>query len=102
MTLHGLLVTLAVLVVTAGAVMGVAAIRRGWVLPFGRRRVLRPKLWGYGMLVSSVGMTGYMSAGPLDLSLSAYATVAFTGLGVFFVGVILQLLAQRPGRRTTS
>ncbi|WP_158693134.1 hypothetical protein [Streptomyces viridochromogenes] len=96
--MHGILVTPAALCVAAGVAMGVAGIVTGWVPPWGRRRIVRPRLWGYGSVVGSVGIGGYSSLGSFDGPASRHAGIAIAGGAVFFVGLALQLPAQRPGR----
>jgi hypothetical protein len=96
--MHWVLVSLAVLAVSALAVMGVAGIALGRVPAWGRRRVLRPKLWGYGAVVSAVGMTGFMFLGPLSDAPPAYIALPLAGMAANFVGLVMQMLAQRPGR----
>ncbi|MFD5794151.1 hypothetical protein ACFWIO_11540 [Streptomyces diastatochromogenes] len=78
---------------------GVAAITTGWVMPIGRHRILRPRLWGYGCLVCAVGSSLFLFMGPLA---RAYGLLALTGWFVFMAGLGLQWLAQRPGRDATK
>ncbi|WP_369248963.1 hypothetical protein [Streptomyces sp. R41] len=96
--MHSYLVAFAVLAVVGLAGIGIAGITTGWVPPWGRRRVLRPKLWGYGSVVGAVGMSLYMFLGPFrgpDADMTPYA---MAGMAVFFVGLVLQMAGQRPGR----
>ncbi|MFD8002445.1 hypothetical protein [Streptomyces mirabilis] len=96
--MHPYLVGLVALAMTGTALMGIAGITTGWVAPWMRIRVLRPKLWGYGVLVGAVGMSLYMFIGPFrgpDLSMAPFA---MTGLAMFFAGLWLQTLSRRPGR----
>lgn len=96
--MHWYLVGMAALAVTGLAGLGIAAITTGWVAPWGRRRVLRPKLWGYGSVVSAVGMSLFMFLGPFrgpDADLTPYA---MTGMTLFLAGSVLQVAGQRPGR----
>ncbi|SFF46913.1 hypothetical protein [Streptomyces mirabilis] len=96
--MHPYLVGLAALAMTGTALMGIAGIATGWVAPWMRIRVLRPKLWGYGVVVGAVGMSLYMFIGPLrgpDLSMAPFA---MTGMAMFFAGLWLQTLSRRPGR----
>lgn len=85
----------AVAVVVAGAVIGIAGVTVGWVPPWGSRRVLRPRLWGYGTLVSTAGLGTVMILGNFEGPSSAYGALLFTGMAVFLVGLCLQVLAQR-------
>ncbi|MFF3329014.1 hypothetical protein ACFYWX_05545 [Streptomyces sp. NPDC002888] len=96
--MHSILVILAVLAVTALAVMGGAATATGWVPPWGGYRILRPRLWGSGMVVSAVGMAAFMFLGPLGDLPPAYASIPLAGMGAYLVGLLLQTLARRPGR----
>jgi hypothetical protein len=78
--------------------IGLAGITTGWIPSFGRSVVLRPKLWGYGALVSAVGMALFMFLGPFrgpDMGMAPYA---LGGMAVAFVGMALQMAARRPGR----
>ncbi|MER5403354.1 hypothetical protein [Streptomyces sp. NPDC002769] len=94
-------VTVGVLVLGALAGAGIVAITTGRLPPFGRDRVLRPRLWGYGALVSAVGLGVFLFLGPFhgpDLSMAPYA---LSGTAVFLVGSALQMAARRPGRPAT-
>ncbi|WP_062641237.1 hypothetical protein [Streptomyces maremycinicus] len=93
------LVVTAVVCVTLMAVVGIAAVAREWVPPFGRRRVLRPRLWGAGALMSALGLGLFMFLGPMashDLAVDLYVPPA--GMAVNLAGLAVQALAQRPGR----
>ncbi|MFJ3303144.1 hypothetical protein ACIPSA_08500 [Streptomyces sp. NPDC086549] len=92
--MHMYLVVAAVLVVTLMAVFGIAGITTGWVAPFGRRRVLRPKLWGYGQLLGAVGMSLWMFLGVFP---GKFDVVPLVGWFLFMGSLGIQMLAQRPG-----
>ncbi|MFI1923194.1 MULTISPECIES: hypothetical protein [unclassified Streptomyces] len=97
--LYWSLVVTAVACVTVMAVVGIAAVTREWVPPFGRRRVLRPRLWGAGALMSALGLGLFMFLGPMashDLKVNLY--VPPVGMAVNLAGLGVQALAQRPGR----
>ncbi|MGX4690040.1 hypothetical protein [Streptomyces sp. JNUCC 63] len=87
-----------VLVVTAGAVIGIAGITTGWVPPIGRKKVLRPQLWGYGTLTAAVGMGAFQYFGPLSTRPTSHFDLGVVGLAVFLLGAFMQILSQRPGR----
>ncbi|MFB7569998.1 hypothetical protein [Streptomyces sp. NPDC056165] len=89
---------LAVVAVMGLAVIGILGITTGWVAPIGRKKVLRPKLWGYGSLTAAAGMGAFLSLGPLSSRPAAHFNVALVGMAVFFLGVFLQSLSQRPAR----
>ncbi|MER5470138.1 hypothetical protein [Streptomyces sp. NPDC002685] len=96
--MHWYLVGLAALVVTAQAGFGIAAITTGWIPPWFRRRVLRPKQWGWGALTGAVGMSLFMFLGPFhgpDADLTPYA---MGGLALYLASLVLLTMGQRPGR----
>ncbi|MFF4832039.1 hypothetical protein [Streptomyces sp. NPDC001315] len=99
--MHGALVSLAMVCVTALAAIGLAGVSRGWVPPWGRSRVLRPRLWGTGALLSAAGLSFFMFLGPLGDARPLHVYLPLAGMGVNFVGLALQMLAQRPGRALT-
>ncbi|MEU4926566.1 hypothetical protein AB0G54_08680 [Streptomyces yokosukanensis] len=75
------------------------AVVTEWVPPFARRRVLRPRLWGYGTLVSAVGFALFMFLGPLaDAGLDVLPA---TGWCLWMAGMAVQYLGRRPGRTAT-
>ncbi|MFI6930409.1 hypothetical protein [Streptomyces sp. NPDC050287] len=65
------------------------------MLPLGRHRILRPKLWGYGQLIGAVGATLWMFLGVFPARLDVLPLI---GWFVFMGSLGLQMLAQRPGR----
>ncbi|SHH99909.1 hypothetical protein SAMN05444521_3143 [Streptomyces sp. 3214.6] len=91
-------VSIALAVITAVAAAGALAVTTGWLLPFRRDRILRPKLWGASLLLIAFGMAFFLFLGPLSGTPSKHPYLPFLGLGVNFAGLALQLLAQRPGR----
>ncbi|MGW7385695.1 hypothetical protein [Streptomyces sp. NPDC054794] len=98
--MHMYLVVASALCVALLAAAGTAAVATGWVAPWGRRRVLRPKLWGWGSLVGAVGVGVFLFVGPEGggPSVGVRGVVAWCGWGLFMVGLLVQFLAQRPGR----
>ncbi|MEU6771213.1 hypothetical protein [Streptomyces sp. NPDC046759] len=80
-------------------VFGIAGIATGWVAPWGRGRVLRPRLWGSGSLLSGVGGAFFVFLGPL--AAGRHTVLPWLGWVAFMVGLGLQMLAQRPGRPLT-
>ncbi|MFJ8536547.1 hypothetical protein [Streptomyces sp. NPDC093591] len=80
-------------------VLGVVTRTTGWVVPFGRTRVLRPKLWAYGSLVSGIGGAVFVFLGPLA---GAYGPMPRAGWFASMGGLGLQMPAQRPGRGATD
>lgn len=100
---HEILMILAVLVVTAGVVLSVAAITTGWMLPGrGRAKVLRPRVWGYGTLVAMAGIGTYLFVGPLEGPDMGNFPISMCGMALFAVGLYVQRLAMRPPTKTSS
>jgi hypothetical protein len=95
---YWVLVGVAAAAVVAGAAAGVAAIATGWVPPWGGHRIMRPKLWGYGTLVSAVGLAGYMFLGPMNQAPFAHVSIAAMGFGLWLAGAATQMSARRPAR----
>lgn len=80
-----------------GAVGGVAAVRRGWVLPWLRPRTLRPRLWGYGVLLMSAFLAAQVVDGAVA-GLHPQLLVIGGGFVLFLIGSGLMLASQQPGR----
>ncbi|MFD7937737.1 hypothetical protein ACFV4T_24910, partial [Streptomyces sp. NPDC059755] len=80
-------------------VVGGGPHRRGGGPRCARTRVLRPRLWGVGALMSALGLGLFMFLGPMashDLAVNLYVPPA--GMAVNLAGLAVQTLAQRPGR----
>jgi hypothetical protein len=82
-----------------GVVGGLAAIRTGWVLPWLRRRTLRPRLWGYGVLLMSVFLAAQVVAGAVAGPHSQPLAIG-AGLVLMLIGLGLMRASQQPGRTT--
>lgn len=95
---YGVLVWAAALVMAAVAAVGIVSVVTGWVPRWERRRVRRPRLWGYGALVSAGGMSVFVFLGPFDDTLSSRTVLTFAGLAVWALGAAVQMMARRPGR----
>jgi len=101
--MHEVLVILAVLVLTTGAVLSAAAITVGWLAPGrGRAKVLRPRVWGYGTLVAMAGIGTFLFDGPLRGADMDNFPVAMGGMAVFAAGLYVQRQAMKPARKTSS
>ncbi|MFG2885642.1 hypothetical protein ACGFYV_25685 [Streptomyces sp. NPDC048297] len=99
--MHMYLVAGAWLVVALAAAGGIAAIATDWVPPWIRRRVVRPRLWGYGTLTMTLGLTLLLLLGPFEDA--GFGAVGFFGYcGLFLAGGIMQALSQRPGGGPTK
>jgi hypothetical protein len=99
---HETLVVLAILVLTVGAVLSAAAITTGWMPPGrGRAKVLRPRVRGYGTLVSMAGIGTFLFVGPLQ-GPDGNFPVAMGGMAVFAAGLCVQRRALKPDRATKT
>jgi hypothetical protein len=81
---------------------GVAALTRGWVVPWLRRSVVRPALWGAGALVFAAGMATGLSTQFYDVSLGLGDALMALTVAQISIGGLLQHRAQRPGRAKES
>ncbi|MEV6111982.1 hypothetical protein AB0L59_05545 [Streptomyces sp. NPDC052109] len=94
--MHMFLVVTAVVAVGFMGVLGALATVAEWVAPMSRGRVARPRLWGCGALASAVGLGLYIFLGPLaDAGLDVLPVL---GWCLWMGGMVVQFLAQRPGR----
>jgi hypothetical protein len=101
--MHDVLEILAVLLLAVGAVLSVAAITTGWIMPGrGRAKVLRPRVWGYGTLVAMAGIGTFLFVGPLQGPDKANFPVSMSGMAVFAAGLYVQRQAMKPARKTSS
>ncbi|MDV9176617.1 hypothetical protein R6V09_41640 [Streptomyces sp. W16] len=95
--------TVAVLLIAGLAVVGIGAITRGWTPLVRRHSIARPRLWGYGMLVSDAGLAAFVFCGPFqspgDSRLAPFAVV---GGIVAAAGVLVQSAAARPTNPTKN
>ena len=89
--------TLAALLIAVLAGAGVGAIARGWTPLVRRNRIARPRLWGYGLLVSDAGLAGLIFFGPY-LSPHAHGGLAVAGTFVMIAGIVVQQVAARPAK----
>ncbi|WP_043674815.1 hypothetical protein [Streptomyces xylophagus] len=87
-------VTLAALLIAVLAGVGIGAVARGWTPLVRRNSVARPRLWGYGILVSDAGLAAFVFFGPFqspgDSRLAPFAVV---GGVVLAVGILMQSAA---------
>ena len=93
--------TLAALLIAVLAGAGVGAVTRGWTPLVRRNRIARPRLWGYGLLVSDAGLAGLIFVGPY-LSPQAHGGLAVAGTFVMIAGIVVQQVAARPARPTKN
>ncbi|MGI5457729.1 hypothetical protein ACQEWB_32065 [Streptomyces sp. CA-249302] len=97
--MHIYLVVAGTLVMSLMGALGIAALTTGWVIPWRRSKVLRPRLWGYGALMCVVGGSLFMFLGPFSgPPIGVRGGVAWCGWVAFMAGLGVQYLAERPGR----
>jgi hypothetical protein len=96
--MHWFFLGTAALLLGGQVVCGAVAARTGWLLPWLRRRVLRPALWGYGTMSFGTGLLLMMSYGSLDVfdSSSGAVDAAFVASVLLIAaGGYLQSLSTR-------
>ncbi|WP_329335125.1 hypothetical protein OG866_15375 [Streptomyces sp. NBC_00663] len=94
--MHETLVIAAVLVLTAGLGIGLAAVTTGWLIPGrGRAKVVRPRVWGYGTLIGQAGIGTFLFVGPLSGPSMEHVPYAMAGMVVFALGLYVQRLATK-------
>ncbi|MFD8211257.1 hypothetical protein ACFV2S_33240 [Streptomyces sp. NPDC059695] len=74
---------------------GVAALRTGWVMPWQRRWVHRPRLFGWAM-VTVAGSAAFQASTALIAPRGIGAVAQGAALGLLLAGMILLTLSQRP------
>jgi len=78
-------------------VAGISAIATGWVVPWMRGRIVRPRLWGCGALLTTAGMALFQYGSEVR-GMTTVDVVFGCAMVVFVTGCVLQYLGQRPGR----
>ncbi|MET8217059.1 hypothetical protein ACFYRD_20490 [Streptomyces hirsutus] len=79
------------------AALGVAAITRGWVLPWNRRHVRRVRLYGWGQLVAAVGLCCQVVFGLVISGIGIRQWGTMTGSVLLVTGLIVMVVGQRLG-----
>ncbi|MFI0963183.1 hypothetical protein ACH4S8_17535 [Streptomyces sp. NPDC021080] len=97
--MHWYLVGSAALLVAAHAGLGIVAVTTGWVPPSFRRRVARPRLFGWSALAGAAGLGLFMFPGPFHGHDAALTPTALVGILLFVASTVLQVMSQRPGGR---
>jgi hypothetical protein len=93
--MSGVGVGVAALLIAVLAGVGAGAITRGWTPLVRRNRIARPRLWGYGILVSDAGLAGLIYFGPYS-SPHSLGPLAVAGMCVAITGIVVQQVAARP------
>ncbi|MFD6923149.1 hypothetical protein ACFV99_23440 [Streptomyces sp. NPDC059944] len=83
-------------------VSGVAAVTRGWVLPWNRRRVRAPRVYGWGQLVVAFALCWQAAFGLVigDSDVRPVGTLIGSGIllsGILLSGIIVMLVSQSVG-----
>jgi hypothetical protein len=83
---------------------GVAAIRRGWVLPMNRRHVRLPRPYGWGQLVVAFALCWQLVFGLAVDTFGIRQWGTLTGSGMLLIGLVLMMRGQRGtgGRKDGS
>lgn len=84
------------------AASGVAAITRGWVLPWNRRHVRRVRLYGWGQSVAASGLCCQVVFGLVSSGIGIRQWGTLTGGGLLLTGLLVMAVSQRGGDRQGS
>ena len=84
------------------AVLGVLAVRTGWLLPAQRKHIVRPRMFGYAQLLVAAGLATQVVAAVLVADPVAQDYVRFGGLAVMLVAPGMIWAAQRPARAAAA
>ncbi|WP_406726803.1 hypothetical protein WJ438_22320 [Streptomyces sp. GD-15H] len=79
------------------AASGLAAVTRGWVLPWNRRSVRRVRLYGWGQLVMAFGLCCQVLFGLVITGPGIREWGAPSGIALLLTGIIVMMVSQRPG-----
>ncbi|WP_158711354.1 hypothetical protein [Streptomyces sp. NRRL S-1824] len=75
------------------AVGGIVAIRTGWVLPWLRAKVFRPRLWGYASLLIAACLAVEMFDSP-----KTHFPFGDLGMAGTLIALSMVMVAGRPDR----
>ncbi|MFB0629125.1 hypothetical protein [Streptomyces sp. AB3(2024)] len=79
------------------AASGVATLSRGWLLPWQRRYIVRPRLLGWAQLLVAAAL-GVQLTGLLVVDPVYRPVVTMPGCAALLFGLVLTTRAQRPPR----
>ncbi|MGW4162471.1 hypothetical protein [Streptomyces sp. NPDC004788] len=77
----------------AAAICGTAALRTGWILPWLRSQVVRPKLYGFSQLLMGAGLLIQAGSALADDPGDRVA-VSGPATGILLAGVVLLFTSQ--------
>ncbi|MFB7110233.1 hypothetical protein [Streptomyces sp. NPDC056291] len=80
------------------AASGVAAVTRGWVPPWDRRRVRRVRLFGWGQLVMAFALCWPVVFGLVISAPGIRQWWTLSGNGILLTGILLTSVSLRAGR----
>ncbi|MET7654453.1 hypothetical protein [Streptomyces sp. NPDC005486] len=78
---------------------GVAAVTRGWVLPFHRRRVRAPRIYGWGQLIVAFALCWQSVFGLMTSDSGAGPAGTLIGSAILVAGLVVMMtgrLARGP------
>lgn len=78
-------------------VSGVAAVTRGWVFPWNRRRVRAPRVYGWGQLVVAFALFWQAAFGLVIGDSDVRAVGTLIGSVILLSGIITMLVSQFVG-----
>ncbi|MGT2530866.1 hypothetical protein ACU4GG_30225 [Streptomyces nojiriensis] len=79
------------------AAAGTATLTTGWMLPWQRKHVVRPRLFGWAQLLIAAAL--FVQLAGLSVAGSPYASLfAMPGTVALLFGMVLITRAQRPSR----
>ncbi|WP_030861793.1 hypothetical protein [Streptomyces sp. NRRL F-2747] len=79
------------------ALSGVATLSRGWLFPWQRRHIVRPRLFGWAQLLIAATL-GVELVGLLAVDSAYRSVVTMPGVVVLLFAMVLITRAQRPPR----
>ena len=79
------------------AASGVATLSRGWLLPWQRRHIVRPRLFGWAQLLIAAAL-GVQLVGLLVVDSAYRSAVTMPGVVGLLFALVLSTRAQRPPR----
>jgi hypothetical protein len=79
-------------------VAGVLALTTGRIMRWWQGRIVRPRLWGCGALLSCAGVVLFQ-LGRVASGMTVIDVVYGSGMALFVSGAVMQSFGQRVGRK---